>query len=125
MSLFDDVLSIHADVMESAAGEPVVYRFGSISITIKDAVRGESRFDLIRSDGGAYTETRTIDWIVRCDVMAEPNSGELIEPSVGAEFTDASGSVYEVIPGLSPTGWRWSDTRRNAYRIHTMLRNRA
>ncbi|QDV44372.1 hypothetical protein Enr13x_42370 [Stieleria neptunia] len=125
MSLIDDALSLHADVLEGAAGEAVTYQFGDLTIAIEQAVRGQSRFDAVQSDGDVYTEVRTVDWIVRRALMIDPDTEETVEPSVGATITDVGGAVYDVIPSLNPTGWRWSDARRVSYRIHTTLRQSA
>lgn len=122
MSLIDDALSFHADALESAAGEPVTYRFGDLVIAIAMAVRGRSEFEQISSEGEVRTESRTIDWLIRREAMVDPSTGNAVEPSVGATITDSHGTVYDVVPGINPTGWRHSDDHGFTYRVHSMLR---
>ncbi|WP_436715817.1 hypothetical protein U8335_26690 [Roseiconus lacunae] len=122
MSLIDDALSLHAATLESAAGEPVTYQFGALTIAIEHAVRGQSQFDAVQSDGESYTEVRTVDWIVRSALMIDPETQQKVEPCVGATITDSSGAIYDVVPSLNPTGWRWSNSHRVSYRIHTTSR---
>ena len=122
MSLIDEALSLHAATLEEAAGESVTYRFGDLVIPITKAIRGQTSFDAMRSDGDVVTEVRTADWIIRKTLFVHPNSQAYVEPSIGATITDAAGAVYEVMPGFNATGWRWSTSHRFAYRIHTLLR---
>ncbi|MEM6468275.1 MAG: hypothetical protein AAF802_01815 [Planctomycetota bacterium] len=106
------------DTMAAVNGEPITYKFGDLEISVPDARRGRSNF-IAESGDGSETEVRLIDWIISRGKLIDAQ-GVLQEPSIGATITDWDGCVYVVVPGQDPTGWRWTDSYRTSFRIHTI-----
>lgn len=107
------------DTMIAQNGEPIVYRRGDLNADIQ-AVRGESEFDRLESDGESRTLMKSVDWIMRLSDL-DFGSGP-VEPERGDTITTADGQVFDLMPGRSENSWRWLNSYRTGYRIHTMQR---
>ncbi|MEM9589493.1 MAG: hypothetical protein AAGA03_19580 [Planctomycetota bacterium] len=118
MSAFNDALSATFDTVMDVAGEAVVYQRGQQTVELV-AVRGETEFEELASDGEAHVQVKSIDWLIRPqdlqldEVATEPSRGDRIV---------VDGEQYDLMPGSSNQHWRWSDSRRTFYRIHTVRR---
>lgn len=121
MSLIDDALNLHADLINEAAGEWVSYIIGDTEIHDLVAVRGRSEFEEFASESDARILSRMVDWIVRADEMVDANGTRVI-PERGAQIETGDGQVFEVLPGPDGNHWRWSEARQYQYRIHTVRR---
>jgi len=99
-------------------GETVTYSQGGADYEIT-AVRGGSEFDDVASDMDARITTKTMDWIVYTDDL--PSC--IQQPERGHTITTSTGEVFEAYPGPSGHTWRWLNSHRTGYRIHTVLRH--
>lgn len=99
---------------------PVTYSRGSASVSVQATI-GRTTFETDRQDG-VHIDEQARDYVVTVDdlvldgVPVEPRSGDHIVEDAAPALT------YEV---MAPEGveqaWRYSDSHRLAYRIHTKL----
>ena len=116
MSYFAEALSSGFDAIESIAGETVTYTRGQLTATVT-ATMGQSETEDIDGGGQQKIVSRSIDWLIRPDDLAL--DGDSIQPSVGDRITSEDGRVFDVSL-VGGSVWRWSDARRNCFRIHTV-----
>ncbi|MEO1525790.1 MAG: hypothetical protein AAFX06_10150 [Planctomycetota bacterium] len=119
MPLLQDAFSQLRDTFRTANGEPVTYQFGTLSISIASAVRGQSVFDESANEADGRNLAKSVDWIIYSDELQV--AGIFQEPHVGAKITDSDGVIYQVAPGLSESGWRWLNSYKTGVRIHTVV----
>lgn len=108
-----------AQQLRKHAGVDIIYARGDSS-TSPRARRGRSTFD-VPDLQGMIVHTETDDFFIDVadleldDIPVEPKAGDRI--TVG----DCAGSpVYEVMaPGAGQPEWKYTDSYRTAYRIHT------
>jgi hypothetical protein len=107
-------------VLKTHAAQSVSYRRGSSSVTLS-ATLGRSLFQAA-TDSGMITETQADDFIIEAADLVLDEAA--VEPKEGDEITRTSGGktlVYRVLPFGTEPAWRFTDSYRNAYRIHTKL----
>ncbi|MFA9478514.1 hypothetical protein ACERK3_09420 [Phycisphaerales bacterium AB-hyl4] len=118
-NLIDNAIAAAHASLASVAGRVITYRRGSTTVSIEDALIGESRFEVVEASG-FHSETVSRDYLIPAAELAglapaEPREGDQIEEQVGGERR-----VYEVMrPGPGQTAWRYRDAARAQLRIHT------
>lgn len=122
MSWFKDQLRAMHTLIDGGAGETITVRRGVESIEITGAVRGRSDFDNSASDGETRVEIKSVDWII--DPHQYIFGGKQVEPINADQIIAADGEKYDTMPGLQGNRWRWSDSRKTRYRIHTLRRSK-
>ena len=105
--------------MDQVFGETITYRRGTSSVSVT-AIREQSSFERIDGESGTEMEYKMLDWVILkgCIVL----NGTESEPQHGDVITDASGSTYELLPGIDATAWQYNDQHKLAYRIHSIQR---
>lgn len=120
MSWLSSQLGAAFGLIDQAAGEPIIYRRGSAEVEIECAVRGESRFEEVVGDGETTTLIKSVDWLVKPEDLVI--CGDLAEPMKGDQVITADGEVFDLMPGMSESPWRWLNSYKTRYRIHTVKR---
>lgn len=117
-SPFQTALTIAANAQAALAGESVVYRAGSISITIADAVLGSTDYEST-TEAGVKLRSKVTDYLIFVERLV--SSGQSIEPTPGhrIEHTVAgSKRTYEVQRVGDEPCYRFAGPVRDRYRIH-------
>lgn len=116
---FQSAIAAAIRTNRSIAGVPVTYSrtAGSVVLTVTPG-RSESE---ATDDQGSATRVRSRDYLI--DAATLVIGGSAVEPRPGDRITEGSttagGSVYEVDNMPGEPCWRWSDTGRTTYRVHT------
>lgn len=93
-------------------------------------VRGPHSTPVVATIGRTHAERTTEDGIVlstriRAYLIAAAEyrfAGQLTEPQRGDLIVEADGATFEVLPPSGEPPFRWSDTGRTTYRIHTVAK---
>ena len=98
-----------ADQLKSSASSEVEYRRGAES-TFVQATFGRTEIE-ISDESGVMINAFVVDFLILTDDLAyEPEAGDVI----------VSGDrKFEVLDLGNEGPWRWSDSYRNSWRIHT------
>jgi hypothetical protein len=117
-SPFDRAISNAFTAQARVAPQAIVYRAGSISVEISDAVLGSTQYEST-SDTGATVRANVTDWLI--PVASLVYSSTAIEPSDGHRIehtVDGVKRTYEAGPVGSEPCYRFSGPTRDRYRIH-------
>lgn len=92
------------------ASSPVEYRRGGQPVVPVSATFGKTDYE-IADEAGLTVGSHVWDFLIRADELGfEPQAGDVIA---------ASGRKYEVMNLGGEGCWRFSDSFRQTYRIHT------
>jgi len=106
---------------QSTMSQPIVYRRGNDVVAICATI-GSTMFQISDEDGGIRMERSDRDFlIVAADLVlsgspVKPVRGDTIKQNIGGTIF-----TYEVFPYNGEQPYRWSDTYRNRFRVHTKL----
>lgn len=96
-------------------GVTVTYTRGATSVTVTDAVPGNSFAASVQPQQvPARVEVQDRDYLITAASIAS-----LGEPVVGDRITESGVGTFEVVRRTGEPAWRWSDAERTLYRIHT------
>lgn len=119
---FQSAIGNALDTIRGVAGAQVIYRRDAAWVTIKNAVRGASRYETDSGDG-LKLETVSEDFLIGASSLTlngstvEPKAGDTIEQELGGKRL-----TFEVMsPGGDEPAWRYSDAGRTQLRVHTKL----
>lgn len=115
MSILESAITAGLALTRTAAGVPVTVSRGATTITVSNAIQGETQ----KAPLGADTEVTVdyADWLipVASYTLGTPEIGDTITRTVnGTAYTY---TVESMDYGQSP--WDWSDTAKTQYRIKT------
>lgn len=93
-------------------------------------VRGPHSTTAPATIGRTHAERTTADGIVlatriRAYLIAAVDyrlAGQLTEPQRGDLIVEADGATFEILPPSGEPVYRWTDTGRTTYRIHTVAK---
>ncbi len=105
-----------ADQRKAHLSKEIDYVTGATTITVLATI-GKTEFEVV-GEGGVLERTESRDFLVAtADLTSAPARGDQIRETVGSTVF-----VFEVMaPVQSAPPWRWADSQRTAYRIHTRL----
>lgn len=108
-NLMSDSLSFYAAALQGNAATAITYRRGGNRIDIA-ATRAATGQQIDTLNGELSWSDQ--DWLIPASVLTlgEPERGDRIE--IGDE-------IYKVLPPEGQQHWRWSDSHRKIYRVHT------
>ena len=118
-NILDNALGIHRDRLNDAAGSTCTYIQSRYRILNVRCVLGSSDGAEMVNDYDGYTELKVVDFLLNPDDMVL--GGEKIIPRRGDQI-EYNGEVFDILPGNNSTMWRWSDSRKTWYRVHTDFR---
>lgn len=102
--------------VRTLCGSPVTYTQGATTLTISQAVQGNTLKSTIEV-GSAEQVVEIADWLIRVTDMAAltPASGDII-----VRVIDGTTYTWTVeARDYGATEWDWSDTSRTTYRIRS------
>lgn len=108
------------DQLQAHASREVVYRRGSVSVTLRATV-GQTLLKLTDEFGGVRMVWTDRDYILRAADLAAggishpPQRGDRVLETVGG-ITHA----YEVAAPANEPHWKWQDGNRDVLRVHTV-----
>ena len=103
-------------------GEVVQVVSGANSVSVTNAVRGETTWETSDVETGVTIESRSVDWMILRSTLT---AAGITQPVSGMTITDANGQKHVALPfGDAQTVWRWHDRGgKTTYRIHTKERS--
>ena len=121
-SIMSSVGAVAFAAAQAVHGEQITYTQGATTITITQAIRGQSDPMRMAVQEGVNLEDIVQDWLIDYDDF--DNDGSPITPDRNDVITDSNGTTYRVLPaGSEEPVWRWhGNIPRIAYRIHTKQR---
>ena len=103
------------------AGEAITYSRGALSISIAQAIRGQTSWDATAPFNGVRVGDKSTDFCILAALVVN-GSGVVLEPARGDTIT-VDGRSFRVMPfGPDAQLWQWHDVGRTVYRIHTKER---
>lgn len=115
MAAFESAITAGLKMIRRTAGVAVTVTRGATTITISDAVQGQSQKQII--DENAESVVEAVDWLisVAAYTLGSPQIGDIITRKInGTAYTWTVES-----PGMGVSCFDWSDTQRTTYRIRT------
>lgn len=109
------------DVLKTNASRAVTYSRGGETITIAEAIIGNTRAEVTANDGMTL-QSKVRDYLIAVEDLYFGSSP--VEPVEGDEIREPDGTntfVFTVMPLGSEPAWHYSDPFRQRYRIHTKL----
>jgi hypothetical protein len=97
-------------------GVTVTYSRLSDAVTLLATVGKTSQEEDVGTDSPAVVRTQIRDYIIAAADLVL--SGATSQPQRGDRITEADGTVFEVLP-LGSESWKYSDSGRTQFRIHT------
>lgn len=114
MSAFRTAIAAARATVQAVAGVAVTYTRGA-SVVALTATPGRTQFELDNGDG-VILNIESRDYLI--DPADLVIAGTASAPASGDRITEGD-RVYEVMPFGREPAWRWSDTHRTRYRVHT------
>ena len=113
-SALESAITAGLKMIRRTAGVTVTVTRGGSSITIADAVQGQSQKVII--DENAETVVEACDWLMSVAgyTLGAPAVGDIISRTVGG----VSYTWTVECPTMGVPAFDWSDTARTTYRIH-------
>jgi len=115
VAAFESAIAAGLKMIRRTAGVAVTVTRGATTITISDAVQGQSQKQII--DENAESVVEAVDWLisVAAYTFGQPQIGDIITRNInGTAYTWTVES-----PGMGVSCFDWSDTQRTTYRIRT------
>ena len=115
MSLFESAITAGLQISRQAAGVPVTVTRGGTTITVAQAIQGETQ-KVPLADNSEIT-VDAADWLipVAAYTLGQPQNGDIITRRI-----DGTAYTYTVeTPDYGQQAWDWSDTAKTTYRIRT------
>jgi hypothetical protein len=118
--LFAEGASWLIDQLKVHASKPVTYQRGAASVTVQATI-GRTEFEQT-TDEGIVEKFESRDFLIQAAdlVLAGgptvPQRGDRIVESLGTATL-----TYEVLPNLNLPAYRYSDSYRKLFRVHTKL----
>lgn len=103
----------------NAAGQTLTYTRGVTSDTLTGWAGNEQRDQVQQPSTGTRVNDRERDFLLS---YSEMTLAGFDEPAVGDRITETINGdevTWEVKPRDTEPAWRWSDTTRTRYRVHT------
>lgn len=115
MAAFETAIEVGLKAIRRAAGVSVTITRGASTITVSDAVQGQSGKAVV--DENAESVVEACDWLisVAAYTLGTPAIGDIITRKIGS--TTYTWTVES--PGMGVACFDWSDTKRTTYRVHS------
>jgi len=118
------VRDLLAESSEWLARQHREYAAGNITYARGDAIStipaGRTRFSaMVENSSGLFERVEVWVFLIHIEDMTLDN--EPIKPAIGDRITQGDAGyegTYEVMALPGESHWRWSDSRRNQFRIH-------
>jgi len=117
-SAFESAIQAGMAAARLVAGASVTYSRDSTTITIADAVQGETRKGII-DVGGAEQIVEMCDWLIEVSALATLNDTPNPEDTISRVIDGTTYTWTVEHRELGQSHWDWSDTSRTQYRIRT------
>ena len=111
-------LSVHRDRIKSAAAEECVYVRSRFNIKVTCIPGGNLGAEADNEYEGR-ADIQIADFLLWIDELKIGD--QMIEPQRGDQII-WDDKLYDIVPGVAGTSWRWSDVRETWYRVHTDFR---
>ena len=123
-SAFETALAVARDSIQNVAGVVITYKRGADSVTINDAVPGQTPVEMLDDLGFVSESLRYTDWLI--DPADLVLNSATIEPEKGDEIRreiNGKTHVYRVTQLTGAEIWRYSDNNETRIRVHTFLKD--